>query len=330
MKKIKLILSICLMCLSVAVLCMGILAANSATYNINGNISYNMIDGVARVNARVYKVAGTGTLTSDQLTENYITSLATMELENISKSTSPNYILTQTEDTIAISSDGETVSFSADIVYGANTDQSTYYTYFIVLNITNQSTETGYVLNTYLSELGTSTVSNIATNANGETNKITITSNDFTNIVIGLSYNGGTISDSDKIFNCTLTVTYDELEWFDLNLTGTLTYYASGDYKTWNVDITIKFKYGITWSEIVSVNSDLLSVTNVTYYIYAKDYFYTTQVSTWNYRDTAVGFTQDSSFVLSSTVTIASAEYGLKVFERSHQDEGLSGGGVVV
>lgn len=66
MKKLKLILSVCLMCLSVAVLCMGILAYNSATYKITGSMTYNMTADLAMINTRVYRVAGQ--LSKDELT----------------------------------------------------------------------------------------------------------------------------------------------------------------------------------------------------------------------------------------------------------------------
>ena len=198
------------MCLSVAVLCMGILAAGSATYNINGNISYNMIDGVALINTRVYKVAGT---TGETDLSTQCTTLSSKSFEEIERETSPYYILSQKLDSQPLINTSNQTSTSnttsVDIVYGAVDSGVEYYTYYVVIEIKNVSTDTGYVLNTYLSQLGTSTISNIASNANGESSKIEIASGEFFNIVIGLSYTGTTTT--SETFSYTLNVLYEEI-----------------------------------------------------------------------------------------------------------------------
>ena len=210
MKKVKLFLSLCMMCLSVAVLCMGILAANSATYNITGNMSYNMIDGVALVNTRVYKVAGT-TSASDLSTA--CTNLSSKSFEEIERDTSTYYILSQKLDSQPLintsSSTYSSKTTSVDIVYGAVDSGVEYYTYYVVIEIKNVSTNTDYVLTAYLSALGTSTISNIASNANGSSNAVEIESGAYSNIVIGLSYTGTTTT--AETFNYTLNVSYEEM-----------------------------------------------------------------------------------------------------------------------
>ena len=210
MKKLKLSLSICMMCLCVAVLCMGILAASSATYSITGKISYNMIDGVALVNTRVYKVAGT-TSASDLSTA--CTNLSSKSFEEIERDTSTYYILSQKLDSQPlINTSNETSSSkttSVNIVYGAVDSGVEYYTYYVVIEIKNVSTDTGYVLNSYLDTLATSEISEIVSNANGSTNIVTIKSGEFSNIVIGFSYKGDDKTKIDE-FKWTLNVEYVE------------------------------------------------------------------------------------------------------------------------
>ena len=57
MKKLKLVMSIATMCLAIAVLCFGVLAATSVTYTIQGTISYDVEDVYVDVNTTVYKSA---------------------------------------------------------------------------------------------------------------------------------------------------------------------------------------------------------------------------------------------------------------------------------
>ena len=54
MKRGKLILSLAMMCLSVAVLCFGVLAATSVTYTISGTISYEVKDAYVEITTKKY------------------------------------------------------------------------------------------------------------------------------------------------------------------------------------------------------------------------------------------------------------------------------------
>ncbi len=54
MKKGKLLLSLAMMCLSVAVLCFGVLAATNVKYGINGTISYTVSDAYVDITTKVY------------------------------------------------------------------------------------------------------------------------------------------------------------------------------------------------------------------------------------------------------------------------------------
>ena len=57
MKKFKLLASIASMCLAIAVLCFGVFAASSVTYQISGTISYDVSDVFVNVKTTVYSYA---------------------------------------------------------------------------------------------------------------------------------------------------------------------------------------------------------------------------------------------------------------------------------
>ena len=240
MKKVKLFLSLCMMCLSIAVLCMGILAANSATYNITGNMSYNMIDGVALVNTRVYKVAGTESDLSTKCTE-----LSSKSFEEIERDTSTYYILSQKLDSQPLinTSSGETSSSkttSVDIVYGAVDSGVVYYTYYVVIQIRNMSTDKSYVLNAYLETVTTPTKSNVVVNATSD-NVVWITSGSYSNVIVALTYTGTSTDKDEDSFSYDLTVKHVD-EWVEKTFSGT---YYSTTYSR-----TLKVWEGMTWSFI--------------------------------------------------------------------------------
>ena len=241
MKKVKLFLSLCMMCLSIAVLCMGILAANSATYNITGNMSYNMIDGVALVNTRVYKVAGTESDLSTKCTE-----LSSKSFEEIERDTSTYYILSQKLDSQPLinTSSGETTYSSnkkdVKIVYGAVDSGVVYYTYYVVIQIRNMSTDKSYVLNAYLETVTTPTKSNVVVNATSD-NVVWITSGNYSNIIVALTYNGTSTDKDEDSFSYNLTVKHVD-EWVEKTFSGT--YYGT------TYSRTLKVWEGMTWSFI--------------------------------------------------------------------------------
>ena len=235
MKKIKLFLSLCMMCLSVAVLCMGILAASSATYNINGNISYNMIDGIALVNTRVYKVADTTNATD----------ISSKSFEEIERDTSTYYILSQKLDSQPLinTSSGETSSSSTtsvDIVYGAVDSGVEYYTYYVVIQIRNTSTDTNYVLNAYLETVTTPKKSSVSINATSDS-VISIASGEYKNVIVALTYNGTSTDKDEDTFSYTLNLTY-ALGWVERTFYGT---YGETTYS-----VTLSCCQGKTWSQI--------------------------------------------------------------------------------
>ena len=230
MKKIKLFLSLCMMCLCIAVLCMGILAVSSATYNINGNISYNMVDGVALVNTRVYKVAGTNSSLSTSCT-----TLSTMTFETIEQTS--GYVLSQKLDTKATLSSGATSSEisagSINIGFGATDSSVYYYTFYIVINITNL-TDNGALSATLTDN---TTYASTITKVVNTSQMTTIEKGDTKNIVIGLTIPSTTTDEVYSTINYSITVSFSK---YQCTLDGT----------------TIYFTKDMTWAEYVATLSD--------------------------------------------------------------------------
>ena len=253
MKKVKLFLSLCLMCLSVAVLCMGVLAINSITYNITGTMTYNMIDGIALVNTRVYKVAEQKT-TAELQTAIDGTGLSSMTFETIEQTS--GYILSQKLDTKATLSENATQaeisSGSINITFGATDSSVYYYTYYIVINITNLSSEKA--LSATLTDNTTYTNINYYTN----TSQSSIAKGETKNIVIGLSLSDTTVESlSVDINSCSLSISVDT----------TITFYI---YKGSTLVSTNTAPTGITWKDYLSTKT-YVETTYTLYNYYVLD-----------------------------------------------------------
>ena len=303
MKKIKLFLSLCMMCLSVAVLCMGILAASSATYNINGNISYNMIDGIALVNTRVYKVAEQKT-TAELQTAIDGTGLSSMTFETIEQTS--GYILSQKLDTKATLSENATQSEisagSINISFGATDSSVWYYTYYIVINISNLSSEKA--LSATLTDNTTYTSVNYYTN----TSQTSIAKGETKNIVIGLSLSDTTVDSLNiDINDCSLTIETVQ------TITFSIEYYdeATGTY-------TFTTTFGITWEEFIETLPRVSESSKGRYinqadgkYIYLETYAQSVYLSTsrgWGYLYDAI-----SSVYVMKTFQILAHEYRVQI-----------------
>ena len=134
MKKLKLLLSFAMMCLSIVVLCFGVLASTNVTYSISGTISYDITDVFAKINTKVFKVAGQ-TTKSDMQTN--INTLATTALFSIAGTqTTGNASLTYEATDISIAECDSVTNDSKERELNISLD-STYMTYYIVINIQN-------------------------------------------------------------------------------------------------------------------------------------------------------------------------------------------------
>ena len=233
MKKLKLSLSLCMMCLCIAVLCMGILALNSVEYNITGSMTYNATSDLALVNTRVYKIADQKTTTELETTA---TTLSTMTFEAIESSTDLNFILSQKLDTKATLSNGATSdeisAGSINIGFGATDSSVWYYTYYIVINITNLSSSG--------SLSATLTDNTTYTNVNNYilSSQTGISKGDTKNIVIALSLSDTTVESVNIDITYSLSIEFKNVGTFSITLSD------SSDY-----DVTVEFQLGLTWQE---------------------------------------------------------------------------------
>ena len=221
MKKLKLFLSLCMMCLSVAVLCMGILAANSATYNINGNISYNMTADLAKINTRVYRVAGKST---ESALQTAVSTLSTKTYAQIERITATTYIEHQRLSTLnAISETSTEQQFSSEAIsmtFGEiEKEDECYYTYYIVISIVNKSTD-GTLTATLTDTIASDTTFYRYTNAT----QTEIANDETKNVVIGISKIDDT-EITEQTFTYKLTVSYEEKSGLELKQDTTNSYW---------------------------------------------------------------------------------------------------------
>lgn len=135
MKKLKLLMSVSLLCLSIAILCVGVFAITNVTYQIGGSISYEVEDVYCKITTKVYKAEVQRT--AEQLQED-VNSLSATSLDKIT------YTLSQ--DMGAYDSylkQGTAGATGININFGKETSSGNYYyTYYIVVNIENLSSAT--------------------------------------------------------------------------------------------------------------------------------------------------------------------------------------------
>lgn len=149
MKKFKLLASIASMCLAIAVLCFGVFAATTVTYQISGTISYDVSDVFVSVKTTVYSYANN--LSQEDL-QAYASAIAAKGAadatqENVTVDTgktatftyvegktgsyayggTPSGIIGGTENALTTSTDGLKLTYS----------NTAGYSYFIVINVTN-------------------------------------------------------------------------------------------------------------------------------------------------------------------------------------------------
>ncbi len=220
MKKTKLLLSFTMMCLSIAVLCFGVFSAISVSYTVSGTISYEITDVFAKLNAKVFKVAGQ-TSSTDMQTN--VDTLATIALDSIESTTYIDSGITIAEyDTTSSTDDGkrENISITLD---------SEYMTYYVVINVKNLADK----------EIGAKlTDSTTYTNLNTAQKLIqnSIEKNTTRNLVVAFSIKDKTTSTNVNI-NYSVAVSYDA---YGNNISFTIN------------NITYTCKEGTTWGEFVA------------------------------------------------------------------------------
>lgn len=147
MKKFKLLASIASMCLAIAVLCFGVFAASSVTYQISGTISYDVSDVFVNVKTTVYSYANNlsqkdlETYAGAIAAKNAVAATQTDVTVGTGKATftyvtgktgdyayggTPSGIIGGTANALTTSTDGLKLTYS-----------NSAYSYFIVINVKN-------------------------------------------------------------------------------------------------------------------------------------------------------------------------------------------------
>ena len=149
MKKLKLLASLSMLCLSIALLCFGVFAASTVTYTISGTISYDVTDVFCNLDVAVYScgeianestlktyadaIAAKGAATSTQTnvtvgssttTFTYTSKTGTYRNENAAVSG----IIAGSNGVLTTSTDGLKLSY---------TSTGSVYSFFVVIKVTN-------------------------------------------------------------------------------------------------------------------------------------------------------------------------------------------------
>ncbi len=210
MKKTKLLLSLAMMCLSIAVLCFGVLAATSVTYSISGTISYEVSDVFVKINTSVYGIA------EQQSKADVITTVKTMESVSQANSLTINsktYTRTQTMveyDSSNATTEPATHTAQTSESKGVEIAYGTYYTYYIVINIQNLSSSK--TVDAIITDNTTAELNSIKTTNLYQNN---IASTETRNIVIAYSIKDKTqgIDSTVTEINYSLKVSYETTDY---------------------------------------------------------------------------------------------------------------------
>ena len=199
MKRGKLILSLSLMCLAIAVLCFGVLAATSVTYTISGTISYEVSDVFVKINTRVFGV------TAQQDKATVIANVKTLETKALNSIADSTYKLSQKMDEYDSTSADTGSATGIDLTYGGTKG---YYTYYIVINIQNLSASKA--VDAIITDNTTAELNSIKTTNLYQNN---ITSTETKNIVIAYSIKDKTSSIDSADINYSLKVSYEDTDY---------------------------------------------------------------------------------------------------------------------
>ena len=128
-RKTKLFFSLVSLCFSIAVLCFGVYSAMQVSYTVSGSVSYEVTDAFVEITTNVYA-------SSERMEQSTLNSNA-QNLED------PTYVNTYTKvgDTYTYNSMEELSETNQPQASGIEINYNNYYTYFIVINIKNLSSD---------------------------------------------------------------------------------------------------------------------------------------------------------------------------------------------
>ena len=197
--KSKILMVLTLLCLSIVILCFGVLSATSVNYTINGTINYNA-DGVyVKINVSVYTIA------ENQTKATVISTVKSMESIDVNQSSLSisDKIYTRTQKLSEYSSLNTNETYTQSDGFTLN--YGTYGAYYIVINIKNLSVLRN--VSAYITE-NVKADENVIKTTNVYQNDISSTQTK--NIVLAYSIRDGSVSVGDQSVNYTINVGYDK------------------------------------------------------------------------------------------------------------------------
>ena len=263
MKKLKLLMSISTLCLAIMVLCFGVFSATNITYTMGGTVSYEVEDVYCKITTKVYKRQAQRT--EEQLFDDIVDELSAKSFDSIDTT---KYTLAEDKGSYdSYLNQGTASATGININFGKETSSGNYYyTYYIVINVSNLST----ITDMYAVLIDDNTESNVYKVCKYSQDKI-LKDDATRNIVIAYSLidiKQGT----NLTFNYSLEVKKGELQSYTIDCNGYLDgkyfggttnygkfkFYVNGilPYGGESDDFYHNLKYGDMWKiEIVSVVS---------------------------------------------------------------------------
>ena len=199
-RKSKLIFSLISLCFSIAVLCFGVYSAMQVSYSVSGSVSYEVTDAFVEITTNVYA-------SSERMEQSTLNSNA-QNLED------PTYVNTYTKvgETYTYNSMEELSETNQPKASGIEINYNNYYTYFIVINIKNLSSDINIYALIEEDIIGTELNSNVyKTRYQNGIIKPQTGDNVGKNIVLGFSLNDATIGVNAE-FDYTLNVSTGDYE----------------------------------------------------------------------------------------------------------------------
>lgn len=201
MKKMKLLMSLSMLCLSIAMLCFGVFAASSVTYTISGTISYTVNDVFCKITCNLYSVK---TVTASSNLSSTATSLAT---SGVSDTTTYTAVGSASAYEVGASATTGTNSTGDLAIQFGSVSSVERYTYYIVLTIENLADRNFKAnLSTVAAKKSETAISTVVVAQS--VNLTSVVKGTAQRIVIGCSITDKTTSISDGKLSGTLTLSY--------------------------------------------------------------------------------------------------------------------------
>ena len=225
MKKLKLLLSMSMLCLSFAVLCFGVLAATSVKHTIGGTISYEVTDVMVEIETKVFR-SSTKTIIDDEALE---TNAKALEGKTFSEIGSTYTLVKDSTTTgesgkipVFVTEAEFTTEQATKTVDGIEIEYNDGYQWYIVINIRSLTPSKSAYAKVGSSVLGDDNSYVYNTSYQNDIIKPESGDNIGKNIVLAYGLKDQTVGISDVIFNYSISVVYgtysDTLEGFGFEI----------------------------------------------------------------------------------------------------------------